>query len=103
MDKKNIRSLLGLYRSGDADCSDPRFEEARKQAENDPDLGRWWAEEQQLDAAIGSKLSDAPVPAGWKTRLLRDNKTIPLFYSTWRRNLTLAAAAIVILLALFSS
>ena len=103
MNKQEIRSLLSLYRTGELDANDARFEEARKQAESDPELAGWWAKEKQIDEIIGAKLQRVPVPAGLRSRLLRvDHPLVPVD-RTWGRKLALAGAALVALAVLFSS
>lgn len=104
MDSGEIRSLLSLYRAGDDELKDPRFDEARERLETDPALARWWAEEQELDRVIASKLQNTHVPVGLKARILeRRESVIPFRATTWTRKLTLLAAVIVILAVLFSS
>ncbi len=103
MDKKDIRSILSAYRTGEFPADDVRFEEARKQAEEDPELARWWAEEQEVDRLIALKLQGAPVAAGLKARLLRPPDTVVQARSPWARRIALLAAAIALLAVLFSS
>ncbi len=103
MDDQVVRSLLSVYRAGEAEASEGRFAEARKQSESDPVLARWWAKEQLLDEIIGEKLQSAPVPAGLRPRLLSQDRPVVTTYRDWGRKLTLIAAAIVILAVLFSS
>ncbi len=103
MDKTDIRSILSVYRAGEIPADDLRFEEAKKQAEADPDLARWWAEEQELDQLIGSKLQSTPVPGGLKSRLLETQPSAIPMRSTRARKITLLAAAIALLAVLFSS
>lgn len=101
MDKKDIRSILSAYRSGESHADDVRFEEARKEAEADPELSQWWREEKELDLVIARKLQEVPVAAGLKERLLRPPEAV--VRSPWGRRITLLAAAIVLLGVLFSS
>ncbi|MEP6936753.1 MAG: hypothetical protein ABI871_01660 [Chthoniobacterales bacterium] len=103
MDKKDIRALLSVYRADELSADDPRFEEARKEAESDPDIARWWAREQELDRIIGEKLQSTPVPAELKAKLMRKNEVAFPTRPTWARKITLLAAAIVLLAVLFSS
>jgi len=69
MDEQEARSILSLYRAGDASIEDARLEEAVRKAEADPALARWWNEEQELDRIIASKLAGTHVPAGLKERV----------------------------------
>ncbi|HEV8184949.1 MAG TPA: hypothetical protein VGP40_03265 [Chthoniobacterales bacterium] len=104
MDEQEARSILSLCRAGDAGIDDARLEEAMRKAEADPELARWWNEEQELDRIIASKLAFTHVPAGLKERVsskveIRPSTIRPI----WSRGILLAAASIVALAVLFSS
>lgn len=103
MTSREIRSLLSVYRAGDGEAEDSRFDEARKEAEIDHALAQWWAEEQELDRLIGSKLQNTNVPSGLKARLLARRETVIPYRTTWGRKLALLAAVVAILAVLFSS
>lgn len=103
MDKEEIRSLLSIYRAGESEASEGRFAEARAQAERDPALARWWAEEQLVDDLIGEKLESASAPADLRSRLLGQHRPVVQAYHGWGRKLSLLAAAIVVLAVLFGS
>ena len=92
MDKKDIRSILSAYRSGESHADDVRFEEARNEAEADPELSQWWREEKELDLIIARKLQGVPVAAGLKERLLRPPEAV--VRSPWVRRIALLAAAL---------
>lgn len=102
MDKREARSFLSAYRAGES-VDDSRFAEAERHAAADPELARWWTEEQELDRAIGAKLATVAVPADLKARLT--SRVVPLAVPqrSWRRAALLAAAAIVALAVLFGS
>lgn len=102
MDKSEIRAILSAYRSGESETSDRRFEEARAQAEADPELARWWAEQQQVDRVIALKLQSTRVPADLKARVTAWEKRASQ-RSSWNRAIMLAAACIVALAAFFGS
>lgn len=100
MDSREARSFLGVYRAGEMD-SDARFADAHNLAETDPELARWWAEEQELDRLIAGKMRQAPISEGLKARLIAStaesgNKIIR---RDWQRPLLLAAACFVALAA----
>lgn len=104
MDRDEVRRILSAYRTENAERSDdPRFAEALREAARDPELSRWWAEEQLFDRAVAAKFQSMPVPAKLKSRLL---ETPPLRISTrarWPRKIALLAAAIAVAAVLFSS
>ena len=109
MDKAEIRAILSAYRPGE-EMEDPRFEQAKAAAEADPELAQWWAEQQEFDRVISSKLMSTEVPRDLKTRILaHDARTLApseshtAVRSGWSRGLLLAAASIVALAVMFSS
>ena len=104
MDEQEARSILSLCRASDAGIDDARLEEAMRKTEADPELARWWNEEQELDRIIASKLAVTHVPAGLRERVsskveIRPHTIRPI----WSRGILLAAASIVALAVLFSS
>jgi hypothetical protein len=101
MDKREAPAFLSLYRAGE-NADDPRFAEAEAIAAADPELARWWAQEQELDDAIASKLAAVPVPADLKARLLNARTTLlQATRRSWQLPAFLAAAAIMMVAALF--
>jgi hypothetical protein len=99
MDDVEVRSILGAYRAGE----DARFQEAIKRAEADPDLARWWADEQALDRIIEAKLLSTEAPSDLEERLLSRGKIGGARWNNRRRLITLAVAAVVVLAAFFGS
>jgi len=99
MNNEEAKLILQAYRPGGQDASDPGFREALVQAQRDPELGRWFAKEQELDSHIGAKVkaSLAP-PPHLKSQLLVQRKIVrPTVW--WRRPIwQLAAAACVAML-----
>jgi hypothetical protein len=100
MDKRKARAILSLHRADDI-AYDKRFAEAKELAAGDPELARWWAEDQGLDDAISRKLAAVAVPADLKAQLLSRAMPHPLPARSWRGPSLLAAAAIVALAVLF--
>lgn len=70
MDSAEARVRLSLYRPGVDDAADPLFAEALELSRQDPELSRWLAQEQALDAALATKLNLSPVPPDLQTNLL---------------------------------
>jgi anti-sigma factor RsiW len=103
MDNREIRSVLSAYRAGEECDEQPRFVEARRELQANPELAEWWKEEQELDRLIGLKLESVPVPAGLKARLLDTEKPSTPIQATWPRRIALLAASIVLLAVFFSS
>lgn len=98
MNREEAKLILQAYRPGGCDASDPLFAEALEQARRDPELQRWFTEEQALDSHIQAKLQAAfVVPRDLKSNLLALRETVrPVPW--WFQPLKLAAAAAVVLL-----
>lgn len=92
MTRDEAKYILRIFRASGEDASDPQFEEALKLVSQDPELARWFAEEQALDAQIAGKLRGFPVPPEIKSQLLAARKIIqPIAW--WRKPARLAAVA----------
>lgn len=102
MDKSEIRAILSAYRPGEPETADARFQEAKAQAEADPELARWWAEQQEVDRVLAAKLQNARVPADLRSRVTAWEKR-GARRSNWNRAILLAAASIIALAVLFGS
>jgi len=98
MNNQEAKLILQAYRPGGRDTFDPLFAEALEQARRDPELQKWFAEEQALDSQIQSKLRPAvAVPRDLKANLLALRKMIrPVPW--WFQPMKLAAAAAIVLL-----
>ena len=99
MNNEEAKLILQAYRPGGQDANDPRFREALEQAQRDPELARWFANEQALDSRISGKLkASITPPAHLKSQLLAQQKIIrPVAW--WRQPAwQLAAAACLALL-----
>jgi hypothetical protein len=96
MNNEEARLILQAYRPDGRDANDPRFREALAQARRDPELARWFANEQALDSRISDKVQAAiKPPAHLKSHLLAQRKIVrPVVW--WRQPaFQLAAAACV--------
>ncbi len=99
MDNEQAKFILRAYRPGGQDAQDPMFAEALEQARRDPELGRWFAQETALDAAIGERARAIRVPSDLKAAILAGHKIIqPVRW--WQRRIHPAAAAATVLLTL---
>jgi hypothetical protein len=99
MNNEAAKLILQAYRPGGQDANDPRFREALEQARRDPELARWFANEQALDSRISAKArASIRPPAHLKSQLLAQHKIIrPVPW--WKRPAwQLAAAACLALL-----
>lgn len=91
MDEEQARLILQAYRPGEQE-NDPEFAEALRAVAENPDLARWFAEEQAFDQAIATHLEALPTPFGLKTRILAQG-TVPARSRKRQWFLSLAAAA----------
>lgn len=102
MTSLEARSILRTRSPSCSDPSDALFIEALQTAANDPELARWWAQEQASDQAIAAKLQNTSVPANLKARLLATREPVVVQQPIWARRFVFAAAAILICALLFS-
>lgn len=97
MNREEAQFILHAYRASGEDAHDPQFKEALALVRNDPELARWFAREQALDAAIAERIHCVPPPPDLATQLLLGRKVIrPRPW--WRKPAWIAAAASVVLL-----
>jgi hypothetical protein len=97
VDSRQARTVLACYRPGLDDPRSEPFAEAMEQSRRDPELARWFEREMAFDAALGTKLRQAPVPMGLESRILAGRPpAAPLAW--WRRPLVVFVplAAVVI-------
>jgi uncharacterized membrane protein YbaN (DUF454 family) len=98
MNNQEARLILQAYRPGGEDASDPLFAEALEQARRDPELQKWLAEQNALEARLQARLETAiPIPRGLKSDLLALRK-ISRPAPWWFQPMPLAAAAALVLL-----
>jgi len=93
MNSEEAKLILQAYRPGGQDANDSRFREALEQAQHDPELARWFANEQALDSRISAKVrASITPPTHLKSQLLAQRKIVrPV--SWWRRPVWQLAAA----------
>ena len=94
MDKAQAKEILLSYRPGRDDTLDPQIAEALRLLDQDPELARWFVEQQRADEVIRARLRAAPVPADLKQRILAEQKIVRPDFA-WRRPVLIAAAAVV--------
>jgi hypothetical protein len=98
MNSKDAKRLLEVYRPGGEDARDPQFQEALKQAGNDPALRGWFEEQRSFDAAFAEKLRGTSTPADLKGSILAARKIVklPLWHDRRVRAAAIAAAITVL-------
>ena len=97
MEKDRVQSILSVYRPDNQDAADPFFAEAKAELAHNPELARWFEEEQAFDRAISEKLADLVAPFGLKTRILASATSVATRQWSWTARLSLAAAALILL------
>ena len=102
MNREEARKILAVYRPGGHDDDDPFFAEAKGVAAEDPELAAWFAEEQNFDRAFADRIGEAAVPVGLKTRILAAADSPPQRRFPLRNTDLAAAAAILLLAAVFA-
>lgn len=100
MTEEETRLILQSYRPGLDDPNDPQFAEALRRAAENPELARWWEQEQAFDQTIATHVATLPAPFGLKTRLLAQATSPPATSRVARWIVGLAGvAALLFLLA----
>ena len=110
MNKDEIRKILASVRPGGQDAADPLIASAKESAQKDPELARWFEEQQEFDRKFAEALGEIPIPAGLQTRIMaaasgrirQPSRSLIRQRSLWPRRFGWAAAAIAVLVALFS-
>lgn len=103
MNNQEAKLILQAYRTNGEDAPDPMFAEALEQARRDPELQKWFAQENALNTRIQTRLESAiPVPRGLKSELLALRKTVrpdPWWFQPMK--LAAMAAALLVLAGLY--
>ena len=101
MNKHEAQLLLAACRPGGEEAEDAEMRSAMDIMRTDPDLAQWFAESQSLDKAIAARIASVPVPASLKADILagaRLTRRKSVWHSRWT---WMAAAAAVVVFALF--
>jgi hypothetical protein len=99
MTNQLAKEILLRFRPGTTDATDPEFAEALDQAKRDPELGRWFEQQQAFHIAIRDRLRHLPVPTALKEDILAGCR--PAATLVWWQQpafQALAAAAAIVLL-----
>ena len=99
MNRDEAKFILRSYGLDGQDQRDPQFADTLAMAQRDPELARWFAEEQAVDSRLARSFSTFPVPPDLKSQLLALRKVVVVPF--WQRQpVWLAAAAVAVLLAI---
>jgi len=96
MNRDQAKEILLRYRPGRDDATDPQVAEALMLVDWDPELARWFEQQQRADAAIRAGLREAHVPDDLKQRILAEEKIVRADFGR-RKPMMLAAAAAILL------
>jgi hypothetical protein len=99
MDNNKAKLRLAVYRRTGADAQDPFFAEALQQAEKDPALREWLADQQQFDAQFAAALGEIRGPKEGRAHIEATMMRRPIH---WLRRWPVAlAASIAVLLGAY--
>ncbi len=101
MNREEAKEILLLYRPGEHGSASPEMQEALELAERDSELGQWFEEHRQFQQAMRDKLRQIAPPPHLKEMLLARPKIVALPARSFAPAWLAAAAAIVLLLALY--
>jgi len=97
MDNHKAKLRLSLYRQTGADAQDPFFSEALQQAEKDPALRAWLADQQAFDRQFTAALAGVSAPQEGRALIEATMMRRPSRWSRWWRPLALAASFAVLI------
>jgi hypothetical protein len=96
MTTADAKRTLIAHRPGREDFHDAEVAAALARARHDPALGEWLEAQHRFHRAMEQALCDAPVPPALRERIISRAKILRVPF--WRRSVTLAAAAAIVLL-----
>jgi hypothetical protein len=101
MDNEQAKLILAAFRPDGRDANDPDIADAMRQAEMDPELRRWLAEQRAFDQRMMAGLECVQPPAGARDRALAAIRVSQRWRArwTWAWAWPLAMAASVALVA----
>jgi hypothetical protein len=97
MDNQKAKLRLSVYRQTGADAQDPFFSEALQQAEKDPALRAWLADQQAFDAQFSAALASVSAPQEGRALIEATMMRKPSSWTRWWRPLALAASIAVLI------
>ncbi len=96
MDNNKAKLILSVYRANGQDAQDPMFNEALKQAESDPELRAWLAEQRAFDAQVAGAFAAVAGPVEGKAMIETTMMAPRRRRSVWLWPLALAASVAII-------
>ncbi|MBI4624517.1 MAG: hypothetical protein HY736_15035 [Verrucomicrobia bacterium] len=97
MDNNKAKLILSVYRANGVDAQDPMFREALRQAESDPALRAWLAEQQEFDIQVSSAFAGVVGPVEGKVMIQTTMGATRPHQRRWLWPLALAASIAVLL------
>jgi hypothetical protein len=97
MDNPKAKLRLSVYRQTGADAQDPFFSEALQQAEKDPALRAWLADQQAFDSQFTAALAGVSAPPEGRALIEATMMRRPSRWSRGWRPLALAASVAVLI------
>jgi hypothetical protein len=101
MDNNKAKLRLAVYRRTGEDAQDPFFAEALQQAEKDPGLRDWLADQQQFDAQFAAALGEIRGPKDGRALVEATMMRRPVRWTRWWP--VAMAASIALMLTLYFS
>ena len=100
MTSQLAKEILLRYRPGTTDVNDPEVAEALDQVERDPELRRWFDQQQTFHGTIRDQFRQLPVPPGLKEDILAGYRpaVIPVGWKPPAFQVFAAAAVVVLLM-----
>lgn len=98
MNSREAKFILESWRTREVDGDDPRFVEALRTAERDPELADWFAVAQDFDRSMRDKLRSVPVPDELSERIRAGQPAVSVSPASRSRRRFLAMAASVAVL-----
>ena len=93
MNREEAKYILQAYGVDGQESNEPQFREALEMLKQDPELVRWFAQQQAVDRRLAEKFNVFPVPPGLKTQLLAARKIVLPLPRWWQKPAWLTAAA----------
>lgn len=97
MNNQDARFYLSAYRPGGQDARDPAIAGALEQAERDPSLRAWFAQEHAHDSVVAAKLQSITPPTDLRAAILAGGR-VSSHREWWSRPRWMAMAAVVAVL-----
>ncbi len=100
MSQQGIKEVLRAYSGSSEDRRDPLFLEALAAVEKDPELKKWWEQEQAWDQKVRRALAESPIPQELRGRLRSRGRGRRVSTGAW---MALAASVVLFFSFFFRS